>query len=528
LAIAQEEHNLITIAEFGLKAASYSPHAPALIDARRGTSRTFGELSERVQTLATCLVNMFGPGQRVAVLSRNCIELVELYLACAASGSLLFPLNWRFAETQLTHALRDADPVVVFYEKSYELTVKELGSVIPARAWVAWETGEDSEYEELLGRGGAERLARASVLPNPSSLLTKPFLAVSTGGTTGIPKSAVHTQFSYGACTLSYLAAARIAQTDVYLMLGQLFHVIGYMPLAYLASGRPVVIANFNATQLVDIIREERVSGFFAIATMLPQLMNAVRNAGVRLPTVRQVEYGGAPMGESVIREAAELFDADLVQAWGMSELGPGTYLGPDDHRRAFAGDHPHRLRSCGRSALLSTVAVLDEDGTSVPQDGKSVGEICHRGPGNMLGYWNMPDETAEVLRDGWVHSGDVGTWDEDGYVYIVDRKKSMIICGGENIFPAEVERALSNHPEISEVVVVGVADATWGELVKAVVVRRPGSALDAAAVTTFAENHLGSYKKPRIVQFVDALPVTPTGKVDRRMAAGLEPMEPS
>jgi acyl-CoA synthetase (AMP-forming)/AMP-acid ligase II len=481
---------LITIAELGLKPARYAPHAPALIDAQRGRSRTFGELSDRVHTLASCLVNMFGPGQRVAVLSRNCIELVELYLACAASGSLLFPLNWRLSEAQLTHALHDA--------------------------------------EELLGRGGAGRPARGSVLPEPASLLTKPFLAVSTGGTTGIPKSAVHTQFSYGACALSYLAAARIAQTDVYLMLGQLFHVVGYMPLAYLASGRPVVIANFKATQLVDIIREERVSGFFAIATMLPRLMGAVRDAGVRLPSVRQVEYGGAPMGECVIREAAELFDADLIQAWGMSEHGPGTYLGPEDHRRAFAGDHPHRLRSCGRSALLSTVAVLDEHGTPVPQDRRSVGEICHRGPGNMLGYWNMPDETAELLRDGWVHSGDAGTWDEDGYIYIVDRKKSMIICGGENIFPAEVERALSNHPEISEVVVVGVADATWGELVKAVVVLRPGSSLDAAAVTAFAENQLGSYKKPRIVEFVDALPVMPTGKVDRRAAAGLAPAQPA
>jgi acyl-CoA synthetase (AMP-forming)/AMP-acid ligase II len=519
---------LISTAELGLRTACYAPHTPALIDAQRGTSRTFGELSDRVQTLATCLVNMFGTGQRVAVLSRNCIELVELYLACAASGSLLFPLNWRFSEAQLSYALHDADPVMVFYEKTYERTIKELSSVIPARAWVAWETGQDSEYEELLDRGAVGRPARDSVLPTPASVLTRPFLAVSTGGTTGIPKSAVHTQFSYGACALNYLAAARIAQTDVYLMLGQLFHVVGYMPLAYLASGRPVVIANFKANELVDVIREERVSAFFAIATMLPQLIGAVRDAGVRLPSVRQVEYGGAPMGESIIREAAELFDAELVQAWGMSELGPGTYLGPEDHRRAFAGDHPHRLRSCGRSALLSTVAVLDEDGAPVPQDGMSVGEVCHRGPGNMVGYWNMPDETAEVLRDGWVHSGDIGTWDEDGYVYIVDRKKSMIICGGENIFPAEVERTLSNHPEISEVVVVGVADATWGELVKAVVVRRPGSVLDAAAVTAFAENQLGSYKKPRIVEFVDALPVTPTGKVDRRAAAGLAPAQPS
>jgi acyl-CoA synthetase (AMP-forming)/AMP-acid ligase II len=507
-----------------LNSARFAPQAPALIDAQRGVARTFGELSDRVDTLATCLVNMLGPGQRVAVLSRNCIEMVELYLACAASGSVLFPLNWRLSAAQLTHVLRGVDPVVVFYERSYESVVKELSSVLSARAWVPWETGRDSEYEELLTRGVESRL-NAACLPVAASVLHAPFLAVSTGGTTGIPKSAVHTQYSYAACALNYMAAARIAQTDVYLMLGQLFHVVGYMPLAYLAAGRPVVISNFNAVELVEIIRQEQVSGFFAIATMLPQLIAAVTKAGVHLPSVRQVEYGGAPMGENVIREAAELFEADMLQAWGMSELGPGTYLGPEDHRRAFAGDHPQRLRSCGRSALLSTVAVLDEAGTPVPQDNTTMGEVCHRGPGNMSGYWNMPDETAEMLRDGWVHSGDVGTWDEGGYIYIVDRKKSMIICGGENIFPAEVERVLSNHPQISEVVVVGVPDATWGEVIKAMVVRRPGSSLAVAEVSAFAENQLGSYKKPRIVEFVDALPVTPTGKIDRRAAAGLAPV---
>jgi acyl-CoA synthetase (AMP-forming)/AMP-acid ligase II len=522
---------LITIAELGTKAARYAPHAPALIDAQRGTARTFGELDARVRCLATGLVNMFGPRQRVAVLSRNSIEMVELYLACAMSGSLLFPLNWRLSVTQLAHALHDADPVAVFYEKAYEPTIKELSALIPARAWIAWETGQDSEYEDLLARVGGTCDPRSprepGVLPAPESLVHQPFIAVSTGGTTGIPKSAVHTQTSYAACALSYLAAARIAQTDVYLMLGQLFHVIGYMPLAYLAAGRPVVIANFKATELVDIINEEKVSGFFAIATMLPQLVGAVRERGATTPSVRQVEYGGAPMGELVVRDAAELFGADMIQAWGMSELGPGTYLGPEDHRQAFAGIHPERLRSCGRSALLSTVAVLDENGTAVPRDGVTMGEICHRGPGNMLGYWNKPDETAELLRDGWVHSGDGGTWDEEGYVYIVDRLKSMIISGGENIFPAEIERALGNHPDVAEVVVVGTADATWGEVVKAVIVRRPGSTVDAALITSYAEDQLGSYKKPRIVEFVDAIPVTPTGKVDRRALAARPSLQP-
>lgn len=524
---------MISIAELGTKAARYSPHAPALIDAQRGTACTFGELAARVQCLATGLVNMFGSKQRVAVLSRNSIEMVELYLACGASGSLLFPLNWRLSVAELAKALQDADPVAVFYEKSYEPVVNELSSLIPARAWVSWETGRDSDYEDLLRRvrgsgGDCSRVLGAGVLPAPSSLLNEPFIAVSTGGTTGIPKSAVHTQSSYAACAMNYLAAARIAQNDKYLMLGQLFHVIGYMPLAYLAAGRPVVIANFNANELVDIINEEKVSGFFAIATMLPQLVGAVRARGVSTPSVRQVEYGGAPMGETVIREAVDLFGADMIQAWGMSELGPGTYLGPEDHRRAFAGIHPERLRSCGRSALLSTVAVLDEDGQPVPRDAATLGEICHRGPGNMVGYWNKPKETAEMLRGGWVHSGDVGTWDEEGYVYIVDRKKSMIISGGENIFPAEIERALGNHPDIAEVVVVGSLDPVWGEVVKAVVVRRPGSNVEGAQIVSYAEKQLGSYKKPRIVEFVDALPVTPTGKIDRRALSMASPVAKS
>jgi acyl-CoA synthetase (AMP-forming)/AMP-acid ligase II len=524
---------MINLAELGTKAARTAPDHPALIDADRGVTRTFGQLSGRVQCLAVSLVNMFGAGQRVAVLSEN---RFELYLACAASGSLLFPLNWRFSPAQVREALLEADPVIVFYADEYAGVIDEVKSEINARAWVRWTSGPDSEYEELLrraagsedGTAAPEDGAAADVLPDPASLLHTPYLAISTGGTTGIPKSAVHTQYSYGACALNYLAAARIAPTDVYLMLGQLFHVVGYMPLAYLAMGRPVVFADFDEARLIKIIADERISGFFAIATMLPRLVRAAREAGADMSSVRQVEYGGAPMGEEVIREAAEVFGADLVQAWGMTELGPGTYLDPATHRRAFAGEDVHRLRSCGRGTILGTVAVLDEDGAPVPRDSKTMGEICHRGPGNMIGYWNKPEETAELLRDGWVHSGDGGTWDEDGYVFIVDRIKSMIISGGENIFPGEIERVLGNHPQIAEVVVIGAPDKEWGEVVKAVVVRRSGSLISADEVADYVGRELASYKKPRIVEFVESIPSTPTGKVDRkalREAAGGSPV---
>ena len=207
---------------------------------------------------------------------------------------------------------------------------------------------------------------------------------------------------------------------------------------------------------------------------------------------MRLVEYGGAPMGADTIRQAGEAFGADLLQAWGMTEFGPGSYLGPEAHRRALSGERPELLGSCGNAALLSTLAVLDADGRPVPRDGKTMGELCHRGPNNMISYWNKPKETAELMRDGWIHSGDAATWDDEGFCYIVDRIKSMIISGGENIFPSEVERCLGDHPEIAEVVVLGIPDPHWGEVVKAVIVRTNGSTLTEEQVTAYVSERLG------------------------------------
>src|SRR5438309_9064272 len=398
---------MMNLAELATKTARRSPGAPALIDPVLGLSRSFGDLDRRTGLLARALDGRLdarglhqpprghaGPGKRVAALARNSLQLFELYLACARSGTLLFPLNWRFSTAQVKEALEDAEPTVVFYEADFRPVIDEIRADARAdlkvEAWIEWspEPGDDG-YEALLAETGRSRSAAGLVLPDPATLLDLPYLAISTGGTTGIPKSALHSQRSYGACALNYLAAARIAEDDVYLMLGQMFHVVGYMPLAYLALGRPVaIVTDFDAPACVEIIDAERVSGFFAIATMLPRLISATKAAGRPVPSVRQVEYGGAPMGEEVIRDAADTF-------------------------------------------------------------------------------------------------------------------------GGENIFPGEVERVLGNHAGIAEAVVVGASDPEWGEVVKAVVVRAPGAVLDEAGVARYVEEQLGSYKKPRVVQFVDELPMT-------------------
>jgi acyl-CoA synthetase (AMP-forming)/AMP-acid ligase II len=510
---------MINLAGSAQRFAARNPHAPALIEPLAGVTRTFGELSRRVDLLSGALLDVIGarPGTRVAALSRNSLELVELYLACARTGAMLFPLNWRFSPSQVAAALRDAKPSVVFYGAEFADVVDTMRTQIDVK-WIEWATNKDTEYEDLLLRAGARIDIIRPDLPQEASLVHQPYLAVSTGGTTGIPKSAVHTQYSYGACILDYQAAARIAETDVYLMLGQFFHVIGYMSLAYLMLGRPVVVTNFDVDGIIDLIRSENVSGFMAIATMLPRLIGALEKDGGATPSVRLLEYGGAPMGGETIRQAGELFQAGLLQAWGMSEFGPGTYLGPEPHRRALSGERPELLRSCGSAALLSTLTVLDPDGIPVPRDGVTMGELCHRGPNNMMGYWKNPSATAELIRDGWVRTGDGAAWDDEGYFYIVDRIKSMIISGGENIFPSEVERCLGDHPEIAEAVVLPAQDAQWGELVKAVIVRVPGSKLSEEQVKDYVGARLASYKKPRIVEFLDHLPMTPTGKVNRKL----------
>ena len=414
---------MINLAGSAQRFAARNPHAPALIDPLAGVTRTFGELSRRVDLLSGALLYVIGarPGTRVAALSRNSLELVELYLACARTGAMLFPLNWRFSPSQVAAALRDAKPAVVFYGAEFADVVDTMRTQIDVK-WIEWATNKDTEYEDLLLRAGARIDTIRPDLPQEASLVHQPYLAVSTGGTTGIPKSAVHTQYSYGACILDYQAAARIAETDVYLMLGQFFHVIGYMSLAYLMLGRPVVVTNFDVDGIIDLIRSENVSGFMAIATMLPRLIGALEKDGGATPSVRLLEYGGAPMGGETIRQAGELFQAGLLQAWGMSEFGPGTYLGPEPHRRALSGERPELLRSCGSAALLSTLTVLDPDGIPVPRDGVTMGELCHRGPNNMMGYWKNPSATAELIRDGWVRTGDGAAWDDEGYFYIVDR----------------------------------------------------------------------------------------------------------
>jgi acyl-CoA synthetase (AMP-forming)/AMP-acid ligase II len=222
-------------------------------------------------------------------------------------------------------------------------------------------------------------------------------------------------------------------------------------------------------------------------------------------------------MPHSVVKAALEAFPCTLIQGYGQTEGMTMSFLSQEDHANAVAGIHPERLSSCGREGFMTTIKLVDAQGEPVPRDGVTPGEILVQSEANMVGYWQRPDLTAETLRDGWMHTGDVAVWDEEGYIFIVDRAKDMIISGGENIYSTQVEAAIHQHPAVLESAVFGVPDAEWGESVKAVVVLKPGMQATEQEIIAAASQHLASYQKPRSVDFVDSLPKAPTGKILKR-----------
>jgi acyl-CoA synthetase (AMP-forming)/AMP-acid ligase II len=222
-------------------------------------------------------------------------------------------------------------------------------------------------------------------------------------------------------------------------------------------------------------------------------------------------------MPSNIVRQALDSFPCTLIQGYGQTEGTTMTFLSQEDHLDAVKGIHPERLRSCGREGFVTSVRVVDPDGRDVPKDGRTAGQIIVKSPANMVGYLNRPDLTAQTLRDGWMWTGDVATWDEDSYVFIVDRAKDMIISGGENIYSVQVEEAIASHPAVLEVAVIGVPDEEWGETVKGFVVLKPGTEATEQEIIDQARQHLASYQKPRSVEFVSELPKAPTGKILKR-----------
>jgi long-chain acyl-CoA synthetase len=490
--------------------ARRNPNGDAVVDAASGRRLNFRSLDERSSALAFGLTGLpqVSAGDRIAVLARNSAEYMEIFLAAAKSGLVVQPLNWRLAARELSRILKDASPTCLIASADLAATREDLQRLVDIPNWIGFRSGEESEYEELVaaGRQSPQRLRPGG----PED----PFFILYTGGTTGFSKGAVHTHASAFACMLNQTFAERIQRSDVYMLLGQMFHIPVVLAMNYLFHGRPVVLANFDAEPVLGLIEQERVSAFLGITTMVNHLLAVPAFDHYDLRSLRLIQYGGGPMPEAVIREALSRFPCGLMQGYGQTEGGTMTFLDPEVHVAALAGTAPHRLRSCGREAQLTAVRVVEPGGTPVPMNGRAVGEIVVRSPANMAGYWGNRELTESTLRNGWMWTGDLASWDEDGFIFIVDRAKDMIVSGGENIYPAQVEAAIYTLPDVLEAAVVGAPDPVWGESGRAFVVTKAGRELSQQQVLDAVAGNLGSYAKPKQVEFVEALPKTAAGKV--------------
>lgn len=503
-------HDIVT------DAAGRAPDDPALIFG--DTVTTFGALAARVGALAGGLGRLAQPGDRVAILAESCPAYVDAYYGVPAAAMGLTLLNFRLHPDEWLALLARAAPAVLLGERALLDRLDGRLASLPAPPCVVAidEAGPgERAYADLLASagGGPEPgpgpLPGAPAGPRPDDLAWLIF----TSGTTGAPKGAMLTHASLLAAVEAAAAARPVADDDVYLFPFPLCHVAGYnLPLLHRHRRPVVLLRRFDPAEVLAAIGRHRVTSVSLAPTMIASVLDHPGLAGADLSSLRTVQYGASAIAEPLLRRGLARFGCDFAQGFGMTELsGNAVFLSGADHRRALAGA-PHLLGAAGKPAPGVEVRMVDDAGAPVAPG--EVGEIAVRAPQVMAGYWHDDAATAAAFTGGWFRTGDLGRVDPEGYVYVVDRKKDIIVTGGENVASREVEDVLAGHPAVAEVAVIGVPDPQWGEAVCAVVVARPGVPLDPADLVAHARAHLAGFKKPRHVVEVAGLPKNVSGKV--------------
>ena len=481
---------------------------------------TYADLDRRTNALARGLAGLGAtPGTRVAVLMRNRPELLEVMYACFKAGVGLVPLNARFTDDEVRYHVEDSGAVAGCTDPEGVGVVR--GAALDG---VHVVVAGDLTDPAPVGTQGHEALIAASdgdgdtVVPVERDHLAWLFY---TSGTTGRPKGAMLTHGNLAFVVASWLAdLTPMTEADVTLHAAPLTHGAGFHALAATARGAHQVIPadpSFDPPAILRLLRDARVTNTWMVPTQIVMLTDAVAaGASAELPDLRHVVYGGAPFAPSELERALDEFGPVFVQLFGQGETPmTATVLPAEDHAAAHGGDRPERLRSAGYPRPGMDVRILDEHDVEVPTGG--IGEVCVRGPAVMLGYWQRPEETAATLRNGWLHTGDLGRADEHGYVYLLDRAKDLIISGGSNVYAVEVEAVLATHPAVRDVAVIGVADRKWGEVVTAVVVSPDAGDALRDELHALCSGSLAGYKLPRGYVFVDELPRNAYGKVLKR-----------
>jgi long-chain acyl-CoA synthetase len=482
-----------------------------------GRDTTFADFDRKTNRVANALIAAgLKTGDRVAYVGKNSDLYFELLFGAAKAGVVTAPIGWRLAPPEMAYIVTDSDAKIVFVGPELIAHIETVAAELSWRPQViAMEpdgAGEHVTFE-------AWRDARPDTDPKLPIATSGIAIQLYTSGTTGRPKGAMLTHDNLLSlrrrAALEPMAWNQWGPDDVSLVAMPVAHIggSGWGLVGLLNGAKGVVAREFDPFKVLDFIEKDRVSKMF----MVPAALQIV----VRLPRAREVDYsrmshilyGAAPIPLDLLRECIEIFGCGFCQQYGMTETtGTIVYLPPEDHDPAGNA----RMRSAGLPLPGVELKVLGPDGESLPPN--TVGEIATRSPSNMAGYWKLDEATAKTVdADGWLRTGDAGYLDEDGYLFIHDRVKDMIISGGENIYPAEVESAVYGHPSVAEVAVIGVPDDKWGEAVKAVVALKPGATPDADDIIAFARTRIAGFKAPKSVDFIDALPRNASGKILRR-----------
>jgi len=457
-----------------------------------GRTRTWGELDASSSALAGGLVSKLGvkPGDHVAILDKNTDDYLELLFALDKAGAIATPVNWRLTGQEVAKVVGDAQAVAIVAGDSFRSEADAAGVRVLG-------------FNELPRNGGGDphRDDERAVM-----------WQLYTSGTTGQPKGAMlNGQNLFGLTSIFGVEVPELRVGGRALVAMPLYHIGGCgWAIASMFSGScAVLMSEFIPQQVLDNFEQQKVETGFLVPAALLFLTSLPESQGRDYSSLKNILYGASPISQAVLQRSIDTFKCKFTQVYGLTETtGAITFLQHEDHEG-------ERMLSCGRATFAAEMKVVDPEGNEVPHG--QIGEIVYRGPGVMQGYWNRPRDTSDQIRDGWFYTGDAGTEDAAGFFYVKDRIKDMIVSGGENIYPAELESVLAAHPAIADVAVIGVPDDQWGETVKAIVVLKPGATLTPDELIDWSRSRLAGYKRPRSCDFTDSIPRNPSGKILKR-----------
>lgn len=490
--------------DFLLRAERYHANRPAY-PFETGW-RSYGECARRVRRAAAALRRLgLKPGDHVAALAENGPYYLEVYFACSLAGLVLAPINIRLSKPEIDFLIADSESRAVFFDASCEALVEGTSGLVLIRE-SGPVTGALNDWETLCGEGSSH-----FPLPDGGDENTPAHICY-TGGTTGRPKGVMLSHRNVVSSARNKIVLGGFQRDDIWLHAAPMFHQAdSWACFSFTALGaRHVFLPRFDAAKAVDLIERFKVTGFQLVPTMILMMLEQHGGDKRDFSSVRRVLYGSAPMPLENLRRCGKVFGPVFQHIYGLTEAAGTVAATPWpllDHESM--GD---KLRSCGQPIIGVDMEI--RDGQNETCDPGQVGNINVRGANVMLGYWRLKDETAEVLRDGWLDTGDVGFMDDEGFVYIVDRAKDMIITGGENVYSTEVEHALYEHPDILEAAVTGLPDPKWGEAVTAFVVLRDGAAATEQDIISHCRELIAPYKCPKKIVFKNVLPKTGAGKI--------------